>query len=82
MSMSLYSPQLDLWQTPTWVTYLALYDADGNERTLKEKKHFYSSVVKSTLNGVFPDRESAELRRQEVNAHLAKLHNVTEMDMV
>jgi phosphoglucomutase len=82
MSMNLHSPQLDLWQTPTWVTYLALYDADGNERTLKEKKHTYASWVKSTGNGAYPDQESEELSRQRINAHLAELKNVTEMDMI
>lgn len=70
MSMNLHSPQLDLWHPPTWVTFLALSDADGNKRTLKEAKHVYSEWVKSTWHGA-----------EEINAHLAKLHNVTEMDI-
>jgi len=82
MSMNLYSPQLDLWQTPTWVTYLALYDGDGNERTLKEKKHIYASWVKSQGNGSYPDREAAEFHRQAINGHLSELEDVTEMDMI
>jgi hypothetical protein len=82
MSMNLHSPQLDLWQTPTWVTYLALYDADGNERTLKEKKHIYASWVKSTGNGAYPDQESAELSRRRITNHLSVLHVVDEMDMI
>lgn len=81
MSMNLHSPQLDLWQTPTWVTFLALSDADGNERTLKEAKHIYSEWVKSTSYGACSEREHLS-RTEEINAHLAKLHNVTEMDMV
>jgi len=82
MSMNLHSPQLDLWQTPTWVTYLALYDAGGNMRTLEETKHIYGSWVKSTGNGSYPDREAAELSRQRIKAHLSELHDVTEVGIV
>lgn len=82
MSMNLHSPQLDLWQTPTWVTYLALYDGDGNERTLKEKKHIYASWVKSQSNGAYVDTEAADRMRVRINDHLSNLHEVEEMDMI
>ncbi len=82
MSMNLHSPQLDLWQTPTWLTYLALYDADGNERTLKEKKHIYASWVKGQSNGAYAGTEAADRMRVRISDHLSNLHEVEEMDMI
>jgi hypothetical protein len=82
MSMNLHSPQLDLWQTPTWVTYLALYDADGNERTLAEKKHIYHSWVIQHSDGVWETREELDACVLRIREHIKDLKHVTEIDII
>ena len=59
MSMNLYvnNKAVDLWQTPTWVTYMVLLDRKGKARKWKDTRHLYLEWVKSHTQGAWKDDE-------------------------
>jgi len=73
MSMNLISDKVGLRQTPTWITYLALYDVNQRKRTSEETSHIYVSWLKSTLNGVWDSSEELESARTTINSHIETL---------
>lgn len=85
MSMNLtlhdgeYGPQIDLWQTPTWVTWICLsYDPDtgtpdGEHAGVRRR---YIQWVKSHLNGLWTDEEELEWERERVKIHTEEVNSV------
>ena len=73
MSMNLHCDETELWQTPTWLSYVALYDADGKQRSVKETQHIYLSWVESTCNGRYELASQAREQRDLVNYHIEKV---------
>ena len=69
MSMNLHCDEVELWQTPTWLTHVALYDCKGDERPADETQHIYLNWVVSQLNGSYHSVEDAELARDRVKYH-------------
>ncbi len=69
MSMNLHCDEVELWQTPTWLTHVALYDCKGDERLVDETQHIYLNWVVSQLNGSYHSVEDAELARDRVKYH-------------
>ena len=76
MSMNLHSNAIELWQTPSWITEVAMYDGQGNNRPVGEVIYIYSEWLKSTLNGVWTNYEELREARKQVKIHLEKLHNI------
>lgn len=75
MSMNLYCDEIELWQTPTWVSELAVYDCNGEERDVEETIYIYASWVASTLNGRWEDAEEAAEARLRVKEHVEAVKN-------
>jgi hypothetical protein len=85
MSMNLtlhdgkYGPQIDLWQTPTWVTWICLsYDPDtdipdGDHAGVRRR---YINWVESHLNGLWTDEEEIEWERERVKTHIEEVNSV------
>ena len=73
-------PDTDLWQTPTWVTWMCLSydpvtkDPDGGHDGVRRR---YVEWVKSHLDGVWTDPEDLEWQRGRVKDHLDKIMSVT-----
>jgi len=73
---------MDLWQTPTYITYMCVIQPDGSVPIrLKGKKakhalRIYSQWVKEKLNGVFKDNESFDQTRTYVNEELKRIDEV------
>ena len=57
----------DLLQTPTWITYLALYDHSGNQRDWKETRHIYISWLDSLKNGKYDSEEECREYRDFID---------------
>lgn len=56
MSMNLHAingdkQEFHLCQTPTWLSYLALYDSRGKKRKPEETLHIYAEWAKGTFKG-------------------------------
>jgi hypothetical protein len=84
MSMNLYCTtkgkvKVDLYQTPTWLTHLALYDYRRKKRTPKETRHIYACWLWSTLNGVHDDEKVYEENLKKIHAHLDSLERLEYM---
>lgn len=71
--------QVELWQTPTWVTYMCLSynpetaEPDGGHEGVRRR---YGYWVSSHLNGSWKDHEELEDERQRINEHLELVNSV------
>ena len=72
-------PQIDLWQTPTWVTWICLsYDPDtgtpdGDHAGVRRR---YIVWVEGHLNGLRKDEEELEWERERIKEHLETVNSV------
>lgn len=82
MSMNLHCNKVDLWQTPTWVTYLCMsLDDEGNpDGGMEGVRRRYIMWVKSTLNGVWNSTEDFEGHRASVEDHLRELNSHKDLE--
>ena len=70
MSMNLHCKEVELWQTPTWVTYLIESDMDGGWKGVLKR---YKMWVESHTQGSFESEEALNFKREIVNDHLKQL---------
>ena len=75
MSMNLHCDEMDLWQTPTYITYMSMsLDNNGNpDGGMEGVRKRYLMWVKSRLNGVWRDQEEYEIEKMNVEEHCAQV---------
>lgn len=73
-------PQIDLWQTPTWVTWICLsYDPntgvpDGDHGGVRRR---YIEWVRGSLSSrIWTDEEELEWERERVKEHIGAVNSV------
>lgn len=72
-------PEIGLWQTPTWVTWICLSfdpttkDPDGGHEGVRRR---YVEWVKSHADGVWTDQH-LRLKQKQIKDHLDKIMSVT-----
>lgn len=76
MSINLYCEQMELWQTPTYITYMCYSNNDGGWMGVRYR---YTHWVKSHLNGVWKDIKAYEERKSDIDEHLRRLHKFKEL---
>ena len=69
MSMNLHCEEVDLWQTPTYITYMCFSNEDGGWQGILYR---YTQWVKSCANGPFKSSYDADIALQNVKEHLNK----------
>lgn len=69
MSMNLHCKEVDLWQTPTHITYMCYSNKNGGWKGIFYR---YSEWVRGTLNGAYKNVEEAEWACERVRDHLAQ----------
>ena len=74
MSMNVHAETLDrqditLWQTPTWFSYICVYNRKGKRRKWKEARYIYLEWIKGKLNGAWTDDEYEEMNKN-VKEHI------------
>lgn len=71
MSMNLHCDEMDLWQTPTYITYMCMsLDDNGNpDGGMEGVRKRYLMWVRSRLNGVWHDDEEYEIEKMIVQEH-------------
>lgn len=70
MSMNLKCKEVDLWQTPTYITHMCYSNGDGGWKGILYR---YSEWVKGGLySGVYKSAEEAQWARDNIKDHLAK----------
>lgn len=72
MSMNLHCEQVELWQTPTYITYMCYSNRDGGWKGILYR---YSEWVKSFLNGCWKSNEDFEEMKDRIDKHLAALNS-------
>ena len=78
--------RIDLWQTPTWVSYMCVesWEEDENgvplQRHWKDTRKLYSDWLRSRLQGVFHDQEEHEDLREAIEDHLERLYSKGELE--
>jgi hypothetical protein len=72
-------PNVDLWQTPTWVTWMCLsYDPDTKlpDGGMNGVRRRYIQWVESHRNGVWSDNEDYEYMCERVKDHIQLINSV------
>ena len=74
MSMNLKCNRMDLWQTPTWVTYvcMSLNDKGKPDGGHKGVARRYVRWVRSHAQGVFREPGQLESVREDIVEHLVE----------
>jgi hypothetical protein len=75
--MNLHCEQMDLWQTPTYITYMCISNNNGGWKGIK---HRYSLWVKHHSNGVWEDAEDHNYMLERIKDHLDKLNSFKKLD--
>ena len=71
--------RIDLWQTPTYISYMCCVDDEGfikGELKGKEAKralNAYCCWVKEQLNGKWSDSESYEYMKKNIEGHVIEI---------
>ena len=85
MSMNLHlkvdGSNIDLWQTPTYITNMCLVSSKGVENEVAGKKairamNAYLEWVKQTVSGTYNSLEEANEYREVVNEHEKEILDV------
>lgn len=75
MSMNLHCEEMDLWQTPGFITYMCYSSDDDTWQGILGR---YKIWVKSHTDGVWPDLQDYENMKENVRDHIATLDAVVE----
>ncbi len=73
-------PQIPLWQTPTWVTFICLSynpetnESDGGHEAVRRR---YCQWVNQHTDGVWSSVEDLEHERERVKEHLDLVNSVS-----
>ena len=67
MSINLIADNCELLQTPTWITHLALFDCNGNDRDWKETRYIYCKWLDSLKNCSYSSKEEADEYRDFID---------------
>jgi len=70
MSMNLHCEEVELWQTPTWVTYIIDSKGDGGWKGILRR---YKIWVESHTQGVWSNRKELDSMRELVSHHIKEL---------
>ena len=79
LTLEVNGRDVELWQTPTYITYMCLMDADGKCSTktelLEAKRAIYCYLtwINSTTNGVWASSQEHEAARANVNRHVKEV---------
>lgn len=74
MSMNLHCEEVELWQTPTHISYMCYSNNNGGWRGILYR---YEQWVQSLLNGVFTEDEleRRDELKESIKEHIKELHS-------
>lgn len=79
LTLKVNGRNIELWQTPTYITYMCLMGSDGkhsDKTEIEEAKraiYCYLTWVKSTANGVWGNHEDYLYAREQLNNHVKEI---------
>jgi hypothetical protein len=78
MSMNLYCDEVELWQTPTYITYMCYSNEDGGWKGILYR---YIEWVKDHTNGVWKDDQLDKYKEitDSVNEHIKELNTAAKL---
>ena len=77
MSLNLHCKEIDLWQTPTYITLICFSNNDGGWRGIKYR---YETWVKSRLNGVWENEIEYENLKTSIKGHIKELNSFKKLN--
>ena len=75
--MNLFCDQLDLWQTPTYITFMCYSNEDGGWNGIRYR---YIEWVRSHLNGVWDNDTLYNDMKEKVDKHIEELMSFEKLD--
>lgn len=79
MSMNLHCKEVELWQTPTYITSMCIGCYDSPVKDWKAIRDRYICWVGSHTNGVWKDTEMYNDMRRSVRDHIADINTHTRL---
>jgi hypothetical protein len=77
MSMNLHCKEVDLWQTPTHITYMCFEKVNSKGKIIQDNwksiLHRYILWLKQTLNGVYENQLEEMEKAETVAKHIVEL---------
>lgn len=77
MSMNLACDQVELYQTPTYITYMCYSNNNGGWKGIKYR---YIQWFESRLNGVYESLEEIDELEKQIKEHVDKLNSFKKLD--
>jgi uncharacterized membrane protein YjjP (DUF1212 family) len=75
--MNLYCKEVELWQTPTHITYMCHNKVNKEGEVIKDQwrsiLYRYIQWVEQTTNGVYEKEEDVKEAHERVNEHIKEL---------
>ena len=69
MSMNLKCKEVDLWQTPTYITYMCYSNNDGGWKGILYR---YSEWARGSMPGVYKNAQDSARATEQLREHLAQ----------
>ena len=76
MSMNLQCEEIELWQTPTYITYMCYSEEDGGWQGIRYR---YIEWVKSRLDGVWNDEQELKNMKELISSHIIEIMSFKEL---
>ena len=77
MSMNLHCREVELWQTPTFITYMCFEKVNNKGKIVEDNwssiLHRYILWLKQTLNGEYKDKFHEREKAKAVAKHIEEL---------
>lgn len=75
MSINLCCDEMDLWQTPSYITDMCYEKPDGYPDKWKNIRHRYAIWVKSHSDGAWDSQEDLDYMKECIKNHLDHLYS-------
>lgn len=72
--------ELNLWQTPTWVSYMCLLNHKNERRKWKDTRHIYLEWVKSNSQGSFASIEESDEIGERVKSQVKEVMDAGKLE--
>jgi hypothetical protein len=79
MSMNLHCKEVELWQTPTYITNMCFYQFDRSRDGWRNILYRYLEWVKHFSDGVWESEEEYNDMRERIKDHIIELNSFSEL---
>lgn len=80
INLCVENSHIELRQTPTWLTNIALYDHNGEKRDWKDTRHIYVGWLRSLRNGLVEPTEEYQMYLDGISGNIEEIMGETYLE--